>query len=174
MNSFKSLFALALTVSLAACGDNGSNRSASHSTQARLSGHIINDDGPVTKARIEVKDAKGAIAAHAELTGGTNQYRLDFPAGTTFPLLITVHPSAAPNELLKAAVIDPAAKEQDISPVTTLVVDTALNLGGLSESNLAKAAGAAIAQRGKSGGGSGAATTQSFKGDPTKQYGGWH
>ena len=79
---------------------------------------------------------------------------------------------------LKAAIPDANVSEQDISPVTTIIVDTALSLGGLTEANLTKAAGAAISLRRKSGGGGGGGgagtTTQSFKGDPTKQYGGWH
>jgi hypothetical protein len=55
--------------------------------------------------------------------------------------------------------------------VTTSVVNTAMNLGGLTEVNLAKAAGAAISQRKSTGGSGGSA---GFKGDPTKHYGGWH
>jgi hypothetical protein len=72
---------------------------------------------------------------------------------------------------LKAAITSDLVSEQDISSVTTIVVETAMNLGGLTETNLAKAAGAAISQRRSSGGSGGSA---GFKGDPTKQYGGWH
>ena len=115
------------------------------------------------------------LIAKAELKDAAKT-SLTIPAGTSFPLIIIAYPESAPNEPLKAAVTDSQASEQDLSPVTTIVVDTAMSLGGLTEANLAKAAGAAIAQRKRSGGGGGGggATTQSFKGDPTKQYGGWH
>ena len=160
-----------------ACNDNNSSPSTA-ATSTRLTGHVSNDDGPVDKARIEAKDAKGQVAAKTELQGGTNAYQLSLPVGTAYPVILTAFPLANPNEVLKAAVPSPLASEQDISPVTTIIVDTAMSLGGINEANLAKAAGAAIALRKKSGGGSGGggggATTESFKGDPTKQYGGWH
>lgn len=149
-----------------------SGGSAAVSTQ--LTGHVLNDDGPVTAAMIEATDNAGVIAARAELKGDS-VYHLTIPAGTRYPLVITAYPADAPGEPIKAAVTNPDAVEQDISAVTTIVVNTAMSLGGLSEANLAKAAGAAIAQRRKSGGGSGGSQiTESFKGDPTKQYGGWH
>lgn len=148
----------------------GPGASSTSVSQTRLFGHVLNDDGPVTQAKIEARDAKGAVAARTELKGEA-AYSLSIPAGTPYPLVITAYPEAAPNQPLKAVVAAPHASEQDLSPVTTIIVDTALSLGGLTEANIAKAAGAAIAQR-KSSGGSG--TTQGFKGDPTKQYGGWH
>ena len=163
------------TLLLTACNDNAPSSSAV-STPTRLTGHVSNDDGPVDKGRIEAKDAKGQVAAKTELAGGSNTYQISLPAGTAYPVILTAYPQTAPEEPLKAAVSSALASEQDISPVTTIVVDTAISLGGLNESNLAKAAGAAIALRKKSGGGGGGggATTESFKGDPTKQYGGWH
>ncbi len=159
------------------CGDNSpsSPRSAG-GAPTRLVGHVLNDDGPVVKARIEARDATGQVAAKTELQGGSNTYQLTLPAGTAYPVILTAYPESSPTQPLKAAVASPLAAEQDISQVTTIVVDTALSLGGVNEANLAKAAGAAIALRKKSGGGGGGggATTESFKGDPTKQYGGWH
>lgn len=158
---------------LAACGDKPAP-SAPQAAPSRLSGHVFNDDGPVLQAKIEAKDAKGGVIANTELQG-TGQYQLTLPAGTSFPVILTATPGTSPGQPLKAAVSNALTAEQDLSPVSTIVVDTALNLGGLSEANLAKAAGAAIALRKKSGGGGGGgATTESFKGDPTKQYGGWH
>jgi hypothetical protein len=70
-------------------------------------------------------------------------------------LILTAYPEPAAERPLKAAVTSALASEQDITEVTTIVVETALSLGGVNEANLAKASGAAIAQRKKSGGGSG-------------------
>jgi len=161
---------------LAGCEDNGagSKPSTASAVATKLTVTVLGDEGPITAAKIEAKDASGKVVASAEVRD-TPKASLTIPGGTAYPLIVIAYPEATPNEPLKAAVTDSQAAEQDISPVTTIVVDTALNLGGLTEANLAKAAGAAIAQRKRSGGGSGGgATTQSFKGDPTKQYGGWH
>ncbi|WP_139558045.1 hypothetical protein [Methylotetracoccus oryzae] len=167
---------LAVTIACAAGCDNApsGSRSGAAPVSTQLTGHVLNDDGPVTAATIEATDGAGVVAARTELKGDS-VYQLTIPAGTRYPLVITAYPAENPGEPIKAAVTNPDAAEQDISAVTTIVVNTAMGLGGLSEANLAKAAGAAIAQRRKSGGGSGGAqTTESFKGDPTKQYGGWH
>jgi hypothetical protein len=164
---------LSATLWLTACNDNAPS-SSSASTPTRLTGHVSNDDGPVGHTRIEAKDALGRVAAKAELQGGTNTYQLSLPVGTAYPVILTAYPQATPTATLKAAVASPLAAEQDISPISTIIVDTALSLGGLTEANLAKAAGAAISLRKKSGGSGGGATTESFKGDPTSQHGGWH
>ncbi len=177
MNIRLLVLCLSASLWLGGCGDNTPSSSPSQTaTQTRLSGHVSNDDGPVLKARVEAKDAKGSVVAKTELQGGANNYQLTLPAGTAFPVILTAYPEATPGEPLKAAVSSSLAAEQDLSPVSTIIVDTALSLGGINEANLAKAAGAAIALRKKSGGGGGGggATTESFKGDPTKQYGGWH
>lgn len=169
--SFPPVLALAVAFSalLAGCGDHGM---VPPPAPSRITGHVSNDDGPVNKARIEAKDAKGQLVEKTEVQAGSNNYRIVLPVGTAYPVILTAYPEATPNEVLKAAVSSPLAAEQDISPVSTIVVETALSLGGINEANLAKAAGAAISLRKKSGGGG--ATTESFKGDPAKQYGGWH
>jgi hypothetical protein len=130
---------------------------------------VLYDDNPVTKASIEATDRNGKAIANATLNGDAH-YRLKLPAGTAFPVVLTAKPEGEA-QALKAAVTSDLVSEQDISSVTTIVVDTAMSLGGLTESNLAKAAGAAISQRRSTGGSGGSA---GFKGDPTKQYGGWH
>lgn len=155
---------------LTGCDNSGPGMSSPSAAQARIAGHVLDDDGPVTQARVEAKDARGAIAARTELKGEST-YTLTIPSGTVYPLIISAYPEGTATQPLKAAVTDSRASQQDISPVTTIVVDTAMSLGGLTEANIAKAAGAALAQRKKSGG---SGSSQGFKGDPTKQYGGWH
>lgn len=166
------MFFAASAMLITAC-DNGSSGLASPGispTQTRIAGHVLDDDGPVTHARIEVKDTHGTVAAQTELKGDST-YTLTIPSGTPYPLIITAYPEGTATQPLKAVVTDTRASEQDISPVTTIIVDTALSLGGLTDANIAKAAGAALAQRKKSGG---SGSSEGFKGDPTKQYGGWH
>ena len=174
-SSIARILTMALLVLSAGCdsGSPGAGAKGPSPAAVRLTGHVLNDDGPITAAKIEAQDASGAVAARTEIRGDS-VYTLTIPAGARYPLILTASPEDG-GEPVKAAVTDSAVREQDISAVTTIVVDTALSLGGINEANLAKAAGAAIAQRRKSGGGGGGGqTTESFKGDPTKQYGGWH
>lgn len=158
----------ALLAALTACGDASAPR-ATAASEDTIAGIVRTDEGPVTKGQIEAQDSKGAIVARTEI-GGDSHYRLTLPANTAYPIILTAHPEGSA-QALKAAVTSSLAEEQEISEVTTLVVDSALSLGGLTEANLAKAAGAAISQRRSTGGSGGSA---GFKGDPTKQYGGWH
>lgn len=153
---------------LTACGD-ANPPAHSTLTEDSIAGMVLTDAGPVTRAKIEARDSRGQLVASTELSGASH-YRLLIPAGSSYPLVLTALPEGA-TEPLKAAVTSELAEEQDISEVTSIVVETALSLGGLTESNLAKAAGAAISQR-KTSGGSG--SSSGFKGDPTKNYGGWH
>lgn len=167
--------AFGLLTALPGCDSGGNPTRTSSAGPTKLTISVLNDEGPVTAAKVEAKDSGGSVIAKGELKNGAKA-DLSIPAGTAYPLIVFAYPDEAPNQPLKAAVTDSQATEQDVSPVTTIVVDTALSLGGITETNLAKAAGAAIAQRKRSGGGGGGggATTESFKGDPTKQYGGWH
>lgn len=157
---------------LTACGDDAPSSAATQaSTPSHLTGHVSNDDGFVANAQLEAKDANGNVIAKTDLSGNS-RYSLTIPAGTPYPLLLNAR---TPTETLKAAVASPLVAEQDVSPVSTLIADTALSLGGINAANLTKAAGAAISLRKKSGGSSGGApTTETFNGDPTKQHGGWH
>jgi glutamate synthase domain-containing protein 2 len=165
----KILLFIAPLLALTACGDSNTPRTASSTAEDKIAGQVLTDQGPVAKAKIEARDRNGNIVAKTEISGDAH-YSLKLPAGTAYPLVLTAYPEGAPQPL-KAAVTSDLAEDQDISEVTTLVVDTAMSFGGLTEANLAKAAGAAIAQR-KTSGGSG--SSSGFKGDPTKQYGGWH
>lgn len=161
--------ALSALLILTGCSDSATSNSAKSGTETRITGIVLNEDEPVTRAKIEATDPTGAVIARTELNGESH-YRITLPPGTAFPVVLSASVEGEENPL-KAAVTSDLVSEQDISSVTTIVVNSALNLGGLTETNLAKAAGAAISQRRSSGGSGGSA---GFKGDPTKQYGGWH
>lgn len=159
---------LATAMTLGACGDNTSTTVAS-AEEARIAGVVLNEDEPVTRAAIEAHDRNGKKIAGATMNG-ESRYTITLPPGAAYPVILTATPEGQ-STALKAAINDALVTEQDISPVTTIVVDTAMSLGGLTEANLAKAARAAISQRRVSGG---SGSSSGFKGDPTKQYGGWH
>jgi hypothetical protein len=166
----KPLFLLISALSLAACEQSSTTTTSSSNQSLHITGIVQEEGEPVTHAKIEAKDSGGATIATSELRNNSNHYAIDLPAGTQFPVVLTAI-QEGDRPLLKAAITSSDVAEQDISTVTTLVVDTAIGLGGLTSANLAKAAGAAISMR-RNRGGSG--SSSGFKGDPTKQYGGWH
>ena len=161
------LFSVLLTLS--ACGDSSTSGSSKSAAPTIIAGIVLQDETPVTKASIEATDAGGKLVANTEVNG-EGHYRISIPAGASYPVILSAS-FEGEGSPLKAAVTSDLGADQDISTVTTIVVNSALSLGGLTETNLAKAAGAAISQRKSTGGSGGSA---GFKGDPTKQYGGWH
>lgn len=172
MKIASTLLASALSLMLTGC-DSGLQHSGSTAPRSaaphEITGLILDEDGNVSAAHVLVRDNSGATVASTD-SSAEGEYRVDIPASATYPLIFEASLQGVQTPL-KAAVTSELASEQDISAVSTIVVDTALSFGGLSEANLAKAAGAAIAQRKKSGG---TGSSTGFKGDPTKQYGGWH
>ena len=149
---------------VAGCGD----ASTGKSTQvARIAGVVTERDKPVTEGKIIAKDKNGMMVASTELKGGSN-YSITIPASAAYPITLEI---AVDDSLLEAVVMNPASAQQDISTMSTLVVQSARNLGGISKENMAQAAINAIRQNKKA---SGKGTSAGFKGDPTKQYGGWH
>jgi len=160
---------LSMLLALSGCGDSSHSGSSQSSTPANITGIVLQDETPITKARIEASDSVGKIIANTEVSGD-GHYRISIPVGTKYPVVLSAS-FEGEGSPLKAAITSGLATDQNISSVTTIVVNTAMSLGGLTDTNLAKAAGAAISQRKSTGGSGGSA---GFKGDPTKQYGGWH
>jgi len=139
-------------------GTGGGSSSASAQTaskSAKLSGVVLNQAGPITEGKIEAADARGQQVASATLSGASNKYALTIPTGVAYPIVLTAKPAGG-GESVKAVVTGPEAENMDITTVSTLVVDAALQLGGLTPQNIARASGGAIGQRMSQGGGGGA------------------
>lgn len=160
------LAALALAV-LAGCGESNPG-AAAVAAPATLSGSVIGDEGPVKEAQVELRDSHGQVLGKTALHGGS-RYSLPAPKSGVYPVVIVA--TTAGGETLKAVMTKPATTGQDLTPMSTLLVEAAQQLGGFSEENMAKAARAAIGQRQVQGGNR---SSSGFKGDLTKQYGGWH
>ncbi|BBL77017.1 hypothetical protein [Methylomagnum ishizawai] len=162
----------ALSIALSAlfaagCGSDqggGGGVSAPASEEAHIAGNVQDQHGPIMDGKVEVHDKNGKLIVSTPLSGNSNHYNLTVPAGTLYPIVLTATPPA--NDVVgpvKAVVTSPLADRMDITDVTTIVVDSALTLGGLTAENIAKASGAAIGLRqregvsaGAGGGGSGA------------------
>ncbi len=156
---------LLIAAALSGCDDGTkTGSSGSASMEARISGNIKDQHGPIVNSRLEVADKSGRVVSSQELTGA-DHYSIAVPAGTSYPIVLTAHPtgaSATNSTPVKAVVTSPLADRMDITDVSTIVVDSALALGGLTAENIAKASGAAIGLRqregvsaGAGGGGSG-------------------
>jgi hypothetical protein len=153
-------------LAISACG-NDSGDKASPAKSTVITGLASSRDGVIASGQVDVKTLSGQQVAKAQLnTNG--EFKVTIPGGTSFPILLTVQDE---DELLEAVVMSPLAQKQDISDMSTLVVQSARDLGGINKENMARAAINAIRQNKKS---SGSGTSAGFKGDPTKQYGGWH
>lgn len=145
----------------------GSQMSSPASSASKLEGVVKNQHGPIRSARIEVRDRNDQVVATSQLNGQSDQYSVTVPAGTLYPIvLIATPPESSMMEPVKAVVTSSLADSIDISDVSTLVVDMALSMGGLTETNIAKASGGAIGLRQRQGvsagaGGGGAGPGQS-------------
>jgi hypothetical protein len=156
---------LSLIAGLTAGCDDGAKSKSSAAMEARISGNIRDQHGPILNSRLEVTDQTGRVVSSTDLSGN-DSFSIRVPAGTAFPIVLTAHPtgeSAANSTAVKAVVTSPLADRMDITDVSTIVVESALSLGGLTAENIAKASGAAIGLRqregvsaGAGGGGSGA------------------
>lgn len=136
---------------LSSCSDEGSSGGGSSKTEAKITGKVSSNNGPVPDGKLEVKDSAGKVVLNTSVTNG--QYKISVPAGTTYPILLTVTPppDACYPEPVKAVVSSEIADEIDITGVTTDVVDGAIALGGITEQNIARASGLAINRRQKEG-----------------------
>lgn len=154
---------LALTVPLTGC-ESGSKSSTQMSAEAFIEGNISDIHGPLDTGKLEVKDKNDRVILSQNLNGQSNHFAIKVPAGTTYPiLLIFTPPAGGVSQVVRAVVTSPLADRMDVTDITSLVVDAALALGGLTEENIAKASGGAIGLRqrqgvsaGAGGGGSGA------------------
>jgi hypothetical protein len=158
---------VAMLLLLGGCGESSNDKGASTGAFSRIEGIVTDRDGPITSGKIMIKDKNGAAITSVTLNGDS-KYSADIPANAAYPVFLEID---GHDELLEAVVLDPTAVKQDITPMSSLVVRSARDLGGVTKENMARAAINAISQSKTA---SGKNTTAGFKGDPTKQYGGWH
>lgn len=135
-----------------------------------LEGMVNGNNAPIKTGVVHVTTALGKTITKTNLTG-SNHYTVTIPANTTLPIILTFNPDAGDKintERLIAVVIHPNMSHYDISPLTTTIAKAAQQLGGYSHINMVRAAEETVhvPETNK--------TSTGFRGDPTKQYGGWH
>lgn len=170
-----SLLALLLACLVAGCDQNNQNKMQlqqavkKYAAATTLEGAVSDNQGPVKAGMIKVTDSKGQLIASSVLAN-SEHYRVEIPANTVLPIVLTFHPQAnqAKAEEYITAVVHPNVTQYDINPLSTAIAKKAMALGGYTHANLVMAAESmgTVPDANK--------TTAGFRGDPTKQYGGWH
>lgn len=160
---------------LSACGSKPKTADIAQTRQERyrhamtLEGLVSNDSGPVKTGVVKALSENGATLTSVQLEG-ESRYKLDLPAGTLLPLILTYSPdpNAPESQSMMTVAIHANTSKYDINPASSRISKQAKSLGGYTHSNLVRAAestGIVPADN---------KTTAGFRGDPTKQYGGWH
>ncbi len=134
-----------------------------------LKGKISNKKGLIKKGGISAIDSKGKIVATSELEN-KSYYSIVIPAGVKLPIVLTFSPkpNSSEKDKLITAVIYTSIKKYDINDLTTLIAKKAKSLGGYTHPNMSIAADQTVGIPDAN------KTSTGFRGDPTKQYGGWH
>jgi len=167
------LFSLTImSVLLVACDDAKTNKPAikvpiqAYQQIKALKGTVTDKKGSVLNSVLKVKDRHGKVVATTQLENSKN-YSVEIPAGTELPIELIVYPKGSADKLT-AIVISTAVSRYDISALTTKIARRAKALGGYTYGNMVMAADSTVGvpEANK--------TSTGFRGDPTKQYGGWH
>ncbi|MCF6203831.1 MAG: hypothetical protein L3J59_09205 [Methylococcaceae bacterium] len=175
---FKHPFFIIMVLSILLVGcDNGENKkdSSTHQTVQKyakdttLKGKVSNKKGLIKSGFISATDSKGKIVATSKLENKSS-YSIVVPAGTELPIVLAFFPKSNSTEKDKliTAVIYTSIKKYDINDLTTLIAKKAKSLGGYTHPNMSIAADQTVGIPDAN------KTSTGFKGDPTKQYGGWH
>lgn len=130
-----------------------------------LTGVISNDKGVAKEGKLEVSEESGRIITQVTVENG--HYSVEIPAGTVLPILLTFS-SASGSEKLVTAVVHNTITKYEINPLTTAIAKSAKAMGGYTHANMTRAAADTVSPPDAN------KTTSGWKGDPTKQYGGWH
>lgn len=140
-----------------------------YSKETTLKGKISNTNGAINGGQIIVTDLKGKKIAETMIQTDKN-YSVKIPSGTELPIVLTFTPdskSTAKDELI-SVVIYTSIKKYDVNELTTLIAKNAKALGGYTHANMVMAADSTVGIPDAN------KTSTGFRGDPTKQYGGWH
>ncbi len=171
------LFGLMVVV-LTACGGDEKSSAMKAYTQTKaqvfkqkttLSGKVSNEKGPIKSGTVKAVDLKGNVLASAEVKNN-GDYAIAIPAGTELPIELKFYPdeNSQDAEEMTSVVAYASMTGYDINDLTTRIAKKAKELGGYSHRNIVLASESMVHVPDAN------KTSTGFRGDPTKQYGGWH
>ncbi|MCX7098783.1 MAG: hypothetical protein NTV43_12855 [Methylococcales bacterium] len=130
-----------------------------------LEGVVSNDKGAVNAGIVEVMDESGHMLAQTKVDN--SHYRIEVPANTLLPILLTYSSGPGAEKLMAVAIYD-TVTNYFINPSTTAIAKAAKAMGGYTRANMIRAAEETVHTPDAN------KTTTGWRGDPTTQYGGWH
>ena len=130
-----------------------------------LEGVVRDNKGVIKTGMVEVTDENGRLIDHVAVENGL--YSVEIPVNTVLPILLTFS-SESSKEKLVTAVITDTITNYSIDPSTTAIAKAAKAMGGYTHANMVRAAENTIHTPDAN------KTSTGWRGDPTKQYGGWH
>lgn len=132
-----------------------------------VKGVVRGEKGVIKSGEIKAFSQKKVVATSQ--IGRTGQYSVDIPARTKFPVVISAYPSEKSKyKVLSVVLVDAILTNHDITPASTKIAESANALGGYSKNNMFKAALGSVHTPDRD------TSAAGFRGDPTKQFGGWH
>lgn len=167
-----------ISMFLNGCDNNDKSSKKSFSIQQKaqkykkettLTGKVSNKKGAINSGEIKVTDSQGKLVATTQLQND-NHYSVTVPSGTELPITLSFYAdenSTDKDKLISVAIYASMTK-YDINELTTLIAKKAKALGGYTHSNMVLAADSTVGVPDAN------KTSTGFRGDPTKQYGGWH
>ncbi len=137
--------------------------------ETTLSGKVSNEKGLIKSGTIKAVDLKGNELA-STMVGKDGQYQITIPAATTLPIELRFYPDENSKEAeeMVSVVAYASMTGYDINDLTTRIAKKAKQLGGYTHRNIVLASESMVHVPDAN------KTTTGFRGDPTKQYGGWH
>lgn len=171
----KLLLAAIISVSLSGC-DNDSNKVQQltsqqsiqkYTTATTITGKISNKKGNIRTGTVKAFNSKNQLIISTQVDKN-GHYSLVIPANTELPITLSHAKTSSDTDKLTSVIIYASFKKYDINDLTTLIAKKAKSLGGYTHSNMSIAADTTVGVPDAN------KTSTGFRGDPTKQYGGWH
>ncbi len=171
----KLLFTLLFSLFLNGCGNDTEKKpgfitqqaAQKYAEETMLSGRVSNKKGNIRTGSVTATDNMDKFIATTQVNKD-GHYSLTIPANTALPITLSHASSDSKKDKLISVVIYASFKKYDINDLTTLIAKKAKSLGGYTHSNMTIAADATVGVPDAN------KTSTGFRGDPTKQYGGWH
>jgi len=165
------------SVLITACGDKEPKKTHASTTttqkfkrETTLKGYVSNDDGLIAAGEVKVLDSKGKLLTTTHVTA-KGRYEATVPKDSTLPIVLNFYPEDGAKESVKemrSIVVYSSMTKYNITQMTTSIAKAAKELGGYTAANIRLAAESSIHVPDSN------KTSTGFRGDPTKQYGGWH
>lgn len=173
---YKGLIILITSSFLYGCGDNQPKEKQTIKKEIKsfkqatmLKGLVTDDKGRIKQGELNVTNAKKQVIATTTIQDD-GYYKIEIPAATSLPILLNVsfQSNEGKTKKLTAAVVYNSMTKFDINSLSTKIAKKAKALGGYTHANMIVAAESMVDMPDDN------KTTRGFRGDPTKQYGGWH